>query len=95
MSGSSGDGSAEAYRSASELGEYAFCPRAQYYRHHPPGGPPNPQTEQDVARGDRYHERSGAAILRRQRSARAWVWVLLAAGGGLAALVVIAWVGLP
>jgi hypothetical protein len=44
--------------SASELAEYAFCPRALYYRHHPPAGPADPAARASAERGVAFHART-------------------------------------
>lgn len=37
--------------SVSDLAEYAYCPRAQWYRHHPPDGPTSAASERSAAAG--------------------------------------------
>lgn len=72
---------------ASELAEYAYCPRAHWYRRHPP--PEGPSTESRLARtrGERFHGQTLARRDRRERwSAAAWILALVGLGFCLAAL---------
>lgn len=66
--------------SASELADYAYCPRSWWYRGHPPAGGPTPASERRARDGQAYHQRTLAAELRRE----AW------AGGIVAAAVIAA-----
>jgi len=76
--------------SASDLADYAFCPRSLYYRRHPDGRP--------IARDAPDRERAGVVYhARTTRSDRDWAEassfpyvLLLALGLGLLAL---AWLG--
>ena len=72
--------------SASDLADYAYCPRSHYYRHHPPAGGPTPGSVDRSRTGTRYHERELGAERRRDRHASGYaaalaVGCLVAAGG--------------
>ncbi|MCI4320829.1 MAG: hypothetical protein L3K18_04245 [Thermoplasmata archaeon] len=77
--------------SASDLAEYAFCPRALYYRRHPDG--------RSVASDAPARERAGVAYhTRTTRSDRNWAEAsplpyvgLLVLGLGLLALAALGW----
>lgn len=71
------------WATATDLAEYAYCPRALYYRRQDPSAPELPS----AADGRRYHERSLAAE-RRREARRA------TAGAGLVLAVVAVGVGL-
>jgi CRISPR/Cas system-associated exonuclease Cas4 (RecB family) len=64
---------------ASDLAEYAYCPRAYWYRRHPPAEGPSPSSRVARAGGERYHARTLTARYRRERWSAVW-WVLVAAG---------------
>jgi hypothetical protein len=76
-----GDPAAEdgAWASVSDLAEYAYCPRALWYRHHPPAGGPAPDSALDRSRGEQFHARRLSAVATRAEPAR-WPWALLALG---------------
>ena len=68
--------------SASELGEYAFCRRAWYYRTHPealPAGASGPGEPPSLPRGRRSHRRLEDRHLREQGVSlgRSAAWLLL------------------
>jgi len=72
--------------SASDLADYAYCPRSHWYRHHPPRGGPSRSSERSAADGVRYHHRVLTAERHRaERGAAYWavllVGVLLLLGG--------------
>jgi len=74
---------------ASDLAEYAYCPRAHYYRHHPPAGGPSRESVDRARYGTRVHERTLLSEQRREAHAAAYV-----AGLGVGLLVLmggIAW----
>jgi len=71
---------------ASELAEYAYCPRAWWYRSHPPAEGPDPRSVRAADRGVRFHARTLRAEARRDRWAGALVVLLLVA------LALIAWI---
>ncbi|MFZ0891039.1 MAG: hypothetical protein WB778_08970 [Thermoplasmata archaeon] len=72
----------------SDLSEYAFCPRAHWYRAHPPPEGRTHRATRSAARGTRYHERVIGAEVRRQDRLG---WYL--AGIGAAALCVAGGIG--
>ncbi|MCI4318207.1 MAG: hypothetical protein L3J96_06675 [Thermoplasmata archaeon] len=92
MSSSSGSGRRR-YVSASELADFAFCPRSQYYRLHPEGRRP--------AAGSLVRERSGVEYHRRTiGSDRRWTaasplpWlVAVLAGAAILALLALSILG--
>jgi CRISPR/Cas system-associated exonuclease Cas4 (RecB family) len=73
--------------SPSELADYAFCPRAHWYRHHPPAGGPSPEALRRAEAGTRYHARTlRATRLRAERGPTYWLLVVVGAAavvGGL------------
>ncbi|HTT73981.1 MAG TPA: hypothetical protein VMG99_07570 [Thermoplasmata archaeon] len=74
--------------SASDLAEYAYCPRAHYYRAHPPPGGERRDALRRAAAGRRYHARELGRERRREAHGGAY-WAMLAVGvvcvlGGLA-----------
>lgn len=79
-------GSARPTTTPSDLAEYAFCPRARYYRHR--YGAPAPTASAE--RGIRYHAVELAGVRRREKGRTAYVLVALAG----VALVVLGLVGL-
>jgi CRISPR/Cas system-associated exonuclease Cas4 (RecB family) len=64
---------------ASDLAEYAFCPRAYWYTRHPPAEGPEPSNATARHLGERYHARTLATRYRRERWSTVW-WLLVAAG---------------
>ena len=64
---------------ASDLAEYAFCPRAHWYRLHPPAGGAAVSSELARRSGDRFHARVLTARTRRDRWTGLW-WLLVGAG---------------
>ncbi|HTT15477.1 MAG TPA: hypothetical protein VMG81_06870 [Thermoplasmata archaeon] len=75
--------------SATDLAEYAYCPRAYYYREHPPVGGPSRDGQRRAAAGARYHARTlGAERRRAEHGGAYWVALVL---GVLVALGGIAW----
>lgn len=67
--------------SASDLAEYAYCPRALYYRRRFPEAPVGPGSE---AGRDYHHRRLGAE--RRRSSHAGAYWAALLVGVGLLVL---------
>ncbi len=74
--------------SASDLSEYTFCPRAYYYRHHPPASGPTLASEREARLGERRHQRALNSV--RHRETRAWVWLGLLAFSLLGVTIVVA-----
>jgi CRISPR/Cas system-associated exonuclease Cas4 (RecB family) len=69
----------------SDLSEYAYCPRAFWYRHHPPDVPPLAEEVRRQRSGTRYHQRQLAVELAVERHRGLWVILALAAATVLAA----------
>lgn len=74
--------------SASDLADYAYCPRAHWYQQHPPPDGPAPGSPARSAAGRRYHaEALGAERRRDARGAAYWLALLVGVGlvlGGIA-----------
>jgi CRISPR/Cas system-associated exonuclease Cas4 (RecB family) len=65
------------WTSASELADYAYCPRSHWYRQHPPARGPTGTSMERAQAGVRYHRRTLRAERRRaERGAAYWVGVL-------------------
>ncbi len=69
---------------ASELAEFAYCPRAWWYSAHPPSGGPEPQSLARAAEGRRFHDARLGAVERRE------AWGAAAVAAAIAALLLIA-----
>ena len=69
---------------ASDLADYAYCPRAHWYHDHPPPEGPTREARDRVAAGSRYHRRVLGAERRRAEHGGAY-WVALAIGAALIA----------
>lgn len=68
----------DAWTSPSELAEYAYCPRARWYRRHPPPGAPDRAAAARRRAGLRYHHRILSAERRRSEHGGAyWTGLLL------------------
>jgi len=80
--------SEERWTTPSELAEYAYCPRAHYYRQTYGSAPPS---RRSVA-GERYHARTLGGELRRSAHGSAY-WALVGIGAllVLGALAVFLW----
>ena len=79
--------------SATDLAEYTYCPRAHWYRDHPPEGGPSRSSQERAERGRRYHDRELTGERHRAEHRGAY-WVALALGV-LLALGAIAWIFHP
>ncbi|MCI4331552.1 MAG: hypothetical protein L3K19_06875 [Thermoplasmata archaeon] len=66
---------------ASDLAEYAYCPRAHFYRHHPPPGGIDPESARSQHVGTRYHARRSMAMETREQHAGRWIAALALAIG--------------
>jgi CRISPR/Cas system-associated exonuclease Cas4 (RecB family) len=64
---------------ASDLAEYAYCPRAYWYRAHPPPEGPAPASVRARVEGGRFHARALTARYRREQWSIVW-WMLIGAG---------------
>ncbi len=65
--------------SASDLADYAYCPRAHFYHVHPPRGGSTPEAQARARSGTRYHRRILGAERRRADHGGAY-WAALAVG---------------
>ncbi len=79
-----------AWTSASDLAEYAYCPRAHYYHDHPPEAGPERSSQRRAAAGERFHARELSGERRRAEHGGAY-WVAFAVGVVLA-LGALAWI---
>ncbi len=75
----------DAWTTVADLAEYAYCPRAWWYRAHPPPGGPDPSGRRRAAAGQWAHERRLRATRDRDRHAARY-WVALAAATAVLAL---------
>lgn len=74
--------------SATDLAEYAYCPRAHYYREHPPAGGSGRRAQRRADAGRRYHARElGAERRRAEHGAAYWGALLLGTALFLGAVV--------
>ncbi|HXQ93837.1 MAG TPA: hypothetical protein VN864_01515 [Thermoplasmata archaeon] len=62
--------------SASELADYAYCPRSWWYGRHPPPEGRGASSERAARAGIRYHDRVLAAEWRRERASAAYLVLL-------------------
>ncbi|MGA9840066.1 MAG: hypothetical protein WBE40_03915 [Thermoplasmata archaeon] len=72
--------------SATDLADYAYCPRAHWYHDHPPAGGPTSDGRERAAAGTRVHAGTlGAERSRAEHGAAYWaaltVGILLVLGG--------------
>jgi CRISPR/Cas system-associated exonuclease Cas4 (RecB family) len=77
------------YISASDLAEYAFCPRSFWYRSHPSSTPADPRSVRRSAAGERFHARTLRAERRRAEHPGAYAALLV--GGVLLLFLGVAW----
>ncbi len=63
--------------SASDLAEYAYCPRAFWYRKHPPAGMSASNSDRSSRRGQRFHRRELGAERKREAHAGGYVALVL------------------
>ncbi|MCI4335736.1 MAG: hypothetical protein L3K17_00855 [Thermoplasmata archaeon] len=61
--------------SASELADYAYCPRSWWYRDHPPVRGPAPESRRRAREGEIYHHH----VLAAERHRDAWAGAIAAA----------------
>ena len=64
-----------------DVSEYAYCPRAFWYRRHPPSRGPTRASVAASAEGIVVHERHFRAVERRDRHGRALWWIVLGSAG--------------
>jgi CRISPR/Cas system-associated exonuclease Cas4 (RecB family) len=72
-------GPSDDWASASDLAEYAYCPRAWYYRTHEPARPVSSAARRASAAGERYHRSTLATEERRERHVTGYLAALLVA----------------
>jgi hypothetical protein len=77
--------------SASDLAEYAFCPRALYYRRHPDGRPVASDAPERERAGVVYHERTTRSDRRWAETSTIPYVLLLLLGIGLLTLAAVGW----
>ena len=65
------------WASATDLAEYAYCPRAWYYRHHPPPEGSDAVSERRSAIGEEYHRITLREEERLERAAPAYAALLV------------------
>lgn len=76
--------------SASDLADYAYCPRSYYYRCHPPAGGPAPDAARRSQAGERAHARELGGD-RRRAAHGALYWLVVVAGAIALVAGVAAW----
>ncbi|HEV2166581.1 MAG TPA: hypothetical protein VGS23_06385 [Thermoplasmata archaeon] len=67
------------WASVSDLSEYAFCPRAQWYRHHPPEAPADEAAVRSARLGEVYHHRALSRVRHREERTAPLALLALAA----------------
>ena len=68
----------DGWTSPSDLADYAYCPRAHWYRTHPPERGPSPAARRRSRDGLRYHRRVLSAERRRaERGSVYWAGLLI------------------
>ena len=65
--------------SASDLAEYAYCPRAWWYRGNPPTAGRAPESERASRAGERFHRRELAEDWRSDQYGRAYLLLIVVA----------------
>ena len=80
----------DAWTSASDLAEYAYCPRAHFYHVHPPAGGPDRSSQRRAEAGRRFHGRELSGERRRAEHGGAY-WAVFVVGIVLA-LGALAWI---
>ena len=68
-----------AWTSASDLADYAYCPRSLWYHDHPPDAGPSRAARRRAESGQRYHARELTGERRRAEHGGAY-WAALAVG---------------
>lgn len=63
----------------SDLAEFAYCPRAHWYRGHPPPEGPARASVEARARGERFHARVLTTRYRREHWSPFW-WAFVGVG---------------
>jgi hypothetical protein len=75
-------GDSTSWVSASDVADYAYCPRAHWYHDHPPRGGATSEARARADAGVRYHRRELSAERRRAEHGGAY-WAALALGVAL------------
>lgn len=70
------------WTSPSDLAEYSYCPRAHWYRHHPPSPGPSRSSQARSRFGAQYHRRVLLGDERRERHGTVY-WIVLLLGFSL------------
>jgi hypothetical protein len=78
------------YVSASELADYAYCPRSFWYHRHPPARGPSAASQRRSAEGVRYHARVLGA--ERSRAEHGAAYAALVVVGLLVLAVGVLWI---
>jgi hypothetical protein len=66
------------WATASDLADYAFCPRSHWYHDHPPTDGPTRSSQLRAGAGVRFHDRALSAERRRsEHGAAYWAGLLL------------------
>ena len=78
------------WATASDLAEFAFCPRAHYYRHHPTEARVAPGALRSADLGREYHELRALRVAERDAHVGRWAAAVLVA---ILILAVVAWIG--
>jgi hypothetical protein len=83
----------DAWTSASDLADYAYCPRSHWYHDHPPDGGPDRGARRRAEAGRRFHDRELSGERRRAEHGGAY-WAALVLGV-LVCLGALAWIFHP
>jgi hypothetical protein len=86
-------GDRDPWVSATDLADYAYCPRSHWYHEHPPRGGPSPAARERAAFGQRFHARVLSGERRRAAHGAAY-WAALGVGV-LLVLGALAWIFHP
>jgi hypothetical protein len=86
-------GDSRRWASASDLADYAYCPRSHWYHDHPPEGGPSRATRDRSEAGQRFHAHELSGERRRAEHGGAY-WGALALGL-LLALGALVWIFHP
>jgi len=78
--------------SVSDLAEYAFCPRAHWYRGHPTGAAPEPAADRRAEAGTAYHRRELSRVRARESRGAGWAIAAAAIGILLLAAILLGWI---
>lgn len=93
MRGDAGGEGEVPWCSASDLAEYAFCPRAFYFRHHPPDAGIAAGSQRSRDAGHRYHVQRAVGVRNREDRGGAWAAAAVVAVLLLAVAIYLGWAG--